>query len=149
MNDIADAFHELRRANLARALLNVVRNKGAPGVDGQTVEDAQRHAASFIAELRHALLRGRYRPGEVRRVWLPKPGGGQRGLSIPINQYKSMGFWKKQRIFSGLRCKESIDDFTLLLKSARLAMVARPTVSVLRCFQTSSSGFLSGEYGGR
>ena len=70
-------------ANLARALLNVVRNKGAPGVDGQTVEDAQRHAASFIAELRHALLTGRYRPGEVRRVWLPKPGGGQRGLSIP------------------------------------------------------------------
>ena len=68
-------------ANLARALLNVVRNKGAPGVDGQTVEDAQRHAASFIAELRHALLTGRYRPGEVRRVWLPKPGGGQRGLS--------------------------------------------------------------------
>jgi len=52
-------------------------------VDGQTVEDAQRHAASFIAELRHALLTGRYRPGEVRRVWLPKPGGGQRGLGIP------------------------------------------------------------------
>ena len=70
-------------ANLARALLNVVRNKGAPGVDGQTVEEAQQDAASFITALRRALLTGRYRPGEIRRVWLPKPGGGQRGLGIP------------------------------------------------------------------
>jgi RNA-directed DNA polymerase len=33
--------------------------------------------------LRRDLLEGRYRPGDVRRVWLPKPGGGQRGLGIP------------------------------------------------------------------
>ena len=33
--------------------------------------------------LRRDLLAGSYRPGEVRRVWLPKPGGGQRGLGIP------------------------------------------------------------------
>ena len=70
-------------ANLARALLQVVRNKGAPGVDGQTVEEAEQNAASLIAALRHALLSGRYQPGDVRRVWLPKPGGGQRGLGIP------------------------------------------------------------------
>ena len=36
-------------ANLARALLNVVRNKGAPGVDGQTVEEAEAKAPSIIA----------------------------------------------------------------------------------------------------
>jgi RNA-directed DNA polymerase len=70
-------------ANLAQALLNVVRNKGAPGVDGQTVEEALQKAASLIAALRRALLSGRYQPGDVRRVWLPKPGGGQRGLGIP------------------------------------------------------------------
>ena len=70
-------------ANLARALLNVVRNKGAPGIDGQTVETAERNAAALIAGLRQALLRESYRPGEVRRVWLPKPGGGLRGLGIP------------------------------------------------------------------
>jgi len=70
-------------ANLARALLNVVRNKGAPGVDGQTVEEAEAKAPSIIARLHRDLLTGRYRLGDVRRVWLPKPGGGQRGLGIP------------------------------------------------------------------
>jgi RNA-directed DNA polymerase len=70
-------------ANLAKALLNVVRNKGAPGVDGQTVEEAEAKAPSIIARLRHDLLAECYRPGDVRRVWLPKPGGGQRGLGIP------------------------------------------------------------------
>jgi hypothetical protein len=34
--------------------------------------------------------------------------------------------WKKDRSFSGLRCKESIDDFTLLLKSSRLVIEVRP-----------------------
>ncbi len=70
-------------ANLAKALLNVVRNKGAPGLDGQTVETAEAKAPSMIARLHHDLLKGTYRPGDVRRVWLPKPGGGQRGLGIP------------------------------------------------------------------
>jgi RNA-directed DNA polymerase len=70
-------------ANLAQALLNVVRNKGAPGVDGQTVDAAEAKAPSIIARLRRDLLAGCYRPGDVRRVWLPKPGGGQRGLGIP------------------------------------------------------------------
>jgi len=70
-------------ANLAKALLNVVRNKGAPGVDGQTVEAAEAEAPSMIARLRHDLLSECYRPGDVRRVWLPKPDGGKRGLGIP------------------------------------------------------------------
>jgi RNA-directed DNA polymerase len=70
-------------ANLAEALLKVVRNKGAPGVDGQTVEMAEAKAPSIIAGLRRDLLAECYRPGDVRRVWLPKPGGGQRGLGIP------------------------------------------------------------------
>jgi len=70
-------------ANLARALLNVVRNRGAPGVDAQTVEMAEAQAPALLARLRSDLLEERYRPGDVRRVWLPKPGGGQRGLGIP------------------------------------------------------------------
>jgi group II intron reverse transcriptase/maturase len=68
---------------LAKALLNVVRDKGAPGVDGQTVEAAEAKAPSIIARLHRDLLEGRYRPGAVRRVWLPKPGGGERALGIP------------------------------------------------------------------
>lgn len=70
-------------ANLALALLNVVRNKGAPGVDGQTVDEAEADAPKLLPRLRRALLEGRYRPGDVRRVFIPKPGGGQRGLGIP------------------------------------------------------------------
>lgn len=70
-------------ANLALALLNVVRNKGAPGIDGQTVEEAEVDAPKLLSRLRRALLEGRYRPGDVRRVFIPKPGGGQRGLGIP------------------------------------------------------------------
>jgi group II intron reverse transcriptase/maturase len=70
-------------ANLALALINVVRNKGAPGLDGQTGEEAEAQAPTLLPRLRRALLEGRYRPGDVRRVFIPKPGGGQRGLGIP------------------------------------------------------------------
>jgi hypothetical protein len=73
---------------------------------------------------------------------------GCREISVQA-AYLRDGFWKKERIFSGERCNESIDDFTIFLKSAKLVMEVRPTVSALRCFQTNSSGFRSGEYGGR
>lgn len=70
-------------ANLATALLNVVRNKGAPGVDGRSVKEVLGSARSLLPRLHRVLLDGTYQPGEVRRVWIPKPGGGQRGLGIP------------------------------------------------------------------
>ena len=70
-------------ANLEAALARVVRNKGAPGVDKQTVEEASRNAGTLLPKLRDALLKETYVPGDVRRVWIPKPGGGQRGLGIP------------------------------------------------------------------
>ena len=70
-------------ANLAQALLNVLRNKGASGVDGQTVEEVAERAPNLLPKLQTALLQGTYQPGEIRRVWIPKPGGGQRGLGIP------------------------------------------------------------------
>ena len=70
-------------ANLATALLNVVRNKGAPGVDGRSVKEVLGSARSLLPRLQRSLLDGTYQPGDVRRVWIPKPGGGQRGLGIP------------------------------------------------------------------
>jgi group II intron reverse transcriptase/maturase len=70
-------------ANLASALLNVVRNKGAPGIDGETVEAAEARAPKLIGHLGRVLLAGSYRPGPVRRVFIPKAGGGERGLGIP------------------------------------------------------------------
>jgi len=70
-------------SNLARALLNVARNKGAAGVDGQSVEVVVAHGRQLLPKLRGALLDGTYQPGDIRRAWIPKPGGGQRGLGIP------------------------------------------------------------------
>ena len=70
-------------SNLATALLNVARNKGAPGVDGCSVAEVVGLAPSLLPKLRRALLEGSYEPGDIRRVWIPKSGGGQRGLGIP------------------------------------------------------------------
>lgn len=69
--------------NLSRALLNVARNKGAPGIDGQSVREVVEHAPEILAALKRALIAGTYLPGDIRRVWIPKSGGGQRGLGIP------------------------------------------------------------------
>ncbi len=70
--------------NLARALLNVASNKGAAGVDGRSVDEVVEASRRLLPKLRRALLKGTYRPGDIRRVWIPKPGGkGERGLGIP------------------------------------------------------------------
>lgn len=69
--------------NLAKALRKVATNKGAAGVDGKSVGEVVQNVRSLLPKLRYELLKGKYRPGEVRRVWIPKPGGGQRGLGIP------------------------------------------------------------------
>ena len=68
---------------MAKAMLNVAANQGAAGVDGQSVEEVVMNVRSLLPKLRHALLVGTYVPGDIRRVWIPKPDGGQRGLGIP------------------------------------------------------------------
>lgn len=70
-------------SNLAQALLNVAWNKGAAGVDGRSVDAVVGSAPRLLPQLRRELLAGTYQPGDIRRVWIPKPGGGQRGLGIP------------------------------------------------------------------
>lgn len=70
-------------ANLAKALLHVARNKGAPGVDGESTANVVRESRRLLPSLHRSLLEESYVPGDVRRVWIPKPGGGQRGLGIP------------------------------------------------------------------
>lgn len=68
---------------LEQAFLSVAANKGAPGPDRQTIDMVQRHLDEILDGLRTSLLEGTYRPGDIRRVWIPKGGGGQRGLGIP------------------------------------------------------------------
>jgi group II intron reverse transcriptase/maturase len=65
------------------AWLRVASNDGAAGPDRESVNDVREHLEHVLAKLRRELLRGTYRPGDIRRVWIPKPGGGQRGLGIP------------------------------------------------------------------
>jgi RNA-directed DNA polymerase len=62
----------------------VVRNGGAPGVDGVTVDDFKAYCRERWARVREELLSDEYRPQPVRRVKIPKPGGrGTRVLGIP------------------------------------------------------------------
>jgi group II intron reverse transcriptase/maturase len=70
--------------NLRKAFRQVRSNHGAPGPDGETVEDVERRLHKVLPSVRKALLDGTYQPGLIRRVWIPKPGGkGRRGLGIP------------------------------------------------------------------
>ena len=73
------ALHE----NLMCAFREVASNRGAPGPDRQTIGEVREHLGKILPELHRTLLDGSYRPGMVRRKWIPKPGGGERGLGIP------------------------------------------------------------------
>ena len=73
----------LDRDNLVRALKQVKRNKGAPGIDGLTVDAFPDYLKHYWASIRTQLLAGTYRPKPVRRVEIPKPDGRKRKLGIP------------------------------------------------------------------
>jgi group II intron reverse transcriptase/maturase len=73
----------LERNNLHCALKQVQRNKGAPGVDGMTVDDLPEYLKHNWLRIREDLLNGTYKPKPVRRVEIPKPNGAKRKLGIP------------------------------------------------------------------
>ena len=74
----------LDRDNLNRAYKRVKANKGAPGIDGMTIEAALPYLRKNQKELIGRIHRGKYTPSPVRRVEIPKPDGGMRKLGIPI-----------------------------------------------------------------
>lgn len=73
----------LDRANLQRALKQVRRNKGAPGIDGMTVDELPEYLLHHWLEIRADLETGQYRPSPVKRVEIPKGDGKTRPLGIP------------------------------------------------------------------
>ena len=73
----------LNKDNLNRAYKRVKANKGAPGVDGMTVEEAFEWLKEHNHELTERIRKGHYSPSPVRRVEIPKPDGGIRKLGIP------------------------------------------------------------------
>lgn len=72
------------RPNLHVAFEKVKANGGAAGVDQQTIEMFEANLEANLEELGRHLREGTYRPQEIRRVWIPKPGTTEkRGLGIP------------------------------------------------------------------
>jgi len=72
-----------QRENLKKALKRVRQNKGSPGVDGMTVKELPDYLMEHWPMIRDQLLSGTYQPQPVKRVEIPKPGGGVRKLGIP------------------------------------------------------------------
>src|SRR5215831_1719601 len=69
---------------LAHAYALARANKGAPGVDGQTFEQIESAGREeWLTGIRQELRNRTYQPQPVRRVMIPKPGGGERPLGIP------------------------------------------------------------------
>ena len=69
---------------LAHAYALAKANRGAPGVDGETFEDIEAQGLTeWLAKLENVLRTETYRPAPVRRVMIPKSGGGERPLGIP------------------------------------------------------------------
>lgn len=71
------------KENMTKAYKRVVRNKGAPGVDGVTTEELKGYLFKEWEGVKQQLLNGCYQPQPVKRVEIPKPGGGVRKLGIP------------------------------------------------------------------
>lgn len=71
------------KENAKRALERVLRNKGAAGVDGMTADELPDYLRENWTRIRKELLEGNYVPQALKRVEIPKPGGGMRKLGIP------------------------------------------------------------------
>ena len=73
----------IRPVTLDIAWQRVARNKGAAGLDGQSVERFASRADRYLTELQASLADGSYRPHPVKRVDIPKGDGKTRPLGIP------------------------------------------------------------------
>jgi RNA-directed DNA polymerase len=69
--------------NLREAYKRVKANKGSPGVDGMRTEELAGYLREQIGEIKEQLVKGTYKPSPVKRVEIPKAGGGTRKLGIP------------------------------------------------------------------
>lgn len=73
----------LNKDNLNRAFKRVKANKGAPGIDGITVDEIGAYLKENQQMMIAKIYKGKYTPDAVRRVEIPKPDGGVRKLGIP------------------------------------------------------------------
>jgi RNA-directed DNA polymerase len=85
--------------NARRALEAVIGNRGAPGMDGMTVEAVESHVQQCGGGILAKVLAGRWIPSPVKRVEIPKPNGGKRRLGIPT----VVDRWIQQRLLGILQ----------------------------------------------
>ena len=95
--------------NLNRAYLQVVRNKGAEGVDGMKYTDLKEHLEKNGENIKEQLRMRKYKPQPVRRVEIPKPDGGVRNLGVPTvtDRFIQQAIWflSCQQRRCGYRCR--------------------------------------------
>ena len=82
--DPATVEHVVERDNMLSAWKQVKANKGAPGIDGITIEEFTKYAYENWKGIKASLLDGTYKPVPVKRVEIPKDNGGTRNLGIPV-----------------------------------------------------------------
>lgn len=70
--------------NLFNACEKVYSNKGAPGIDGVTVEEIEAHIQKYANAILRKVRDGSYQPTPVKRVYIPKDNGDKRALGIPV-----------------------------------------------------------------
>ena len=76
---------------LKQAWFNVKANRGAAGVDEQSIAAVEQYGVEhLLGEIAEALRKKKYRPLPVRRVYIPKPDGRQRPLGIPTVMFKRL-----------------------------------------------------------
>jgi RNA-directed DNA polymerase len=125
-------------ATLQAAWVKVLANKGAAGVDGQSVERFEGQADLYLSELAQALRDGSYRPQPVKRVDIPKGDGRTRPLGIPAVKDRIVQTAVKlviEPIFEvtfcptnygfrpGLGCKDALREVDRLLKEGLVFVV--------------------------
>jgi len=84
LQDNASIENAVAEGNITVATKAVKRNKGAPGIDGISIEEIQGEMQKHWPRIKEEILEGRYYPQPVKRVEIPKPDGkGVRKLGIP------------------------------------------------------------------
>lgn len=103
-----------RPENLRQAFERVAENQGAPGADRQSIEQVRQGLPKLLPKLSRALGEGTYRPGDIQRVNIPKPGGRERGHGIPIVASECLLFSRRlecrlvARVFGGATCNRGV-----------------------------------------
>jgi RNA-directed DNA polymerase len=75
--------YQIPQSTMEEAWRLVKANKGAAGIDGQTVEDFEKDLENNLYKIWNRMTSGSYFPSAVRTVYIPKSSGGQRMLGIP------------------------------------------------------------------